>query len=149
MPDDPLSLAVKALRQRERTSWELAEWLRKRGVGEGDVEETIATLEDFGELDDARFARRYAEDKRELRGWGAERIREALTARGVGRVEIDAALVDGYEQELERAIAQLGGRTEPLRTDAARGRALAFLIRRGYPYELAYEAIHSSERKAA
>ncbi len=78
-------------------------------MGEGDVEKTIATLEEFGELDDARFARRYAEDKRELRGWGAERIREALTARGVGRVEIDAALVDGYEQELERAIAQLGG----------------------------------------
>ena len=40
-------------------------------------------LLEAGALDDERFARRFAEDKRELRGWGPDRIAEALRARGV------------------------------------------------------------------
>ena len=45
----------------------------------------IERLTEAGGIDDARFARLFAEDKRALRGWGPERIEEALRARGVGR----------------------------------------------------------------
>ena len=57
-------------------------WLERRGYGAEEIEAAIDRLTEVGELDDERFARRYAEDKRELRGWGAERIREALLSRG-------------------------------------------------------------------
>lgn len=149
MPDDPFSLAARALREKERSRAELAAWLRKRGIEEGDVEEALTRLEEIGELDDARFARRYAEDKRELSGWGAERIREALEARGVGSAAVEAAVEDSADEELARAVRLLASRGEQLDHDAARNRALAFLTRRGYPYELAYEAIHAAEREAA
>jgi regulatory protein len=148
-PDDPFSLAAQALRQKERSRSELGAWLRKRGFDEAEVEDTLLHLEEIGELDDARFARRYAEDKRELRGWGAERIREALAARGVGSAEIEAVISDAGEDELTRAVDLLARRGDQLDSDAARNRALAFLTRRGYPYELAYEAIHAIEREAA
>jgi regulatory protein len=118
-------------------------------VGEADVAATLAELEAIGELDDARFARRYAEDKRELSGWGAERIREALIARGIGLSEAEAAAETGAGDELARAVELLERRARSLRTDRERASALAYLTRRGFAYELAYDAIHACEARAA
>ena len=53
-------------------------WLAERGVEEAEVEEVIALLIEAGAIDDASFARRYAEDKRQLAGWGPDRISAAL-----------------------------------------------------------------------
>src|ERR671925_604893 len=84
--------ALRALKRKERTELELTEWLRARGAEEGQVEAVIAHLKELGQIDDARYAERFAEDKRELAGWGAERIREALEVRGVSGRHIDEAL---------------------------------------------------------
>jgi regulatory protein len=147
VPDEALELALRALGQRERSSAELARWLAGRGVASDEVERTVAQLEELGELDDARFAHRYAEDKRELAGWGAERIRGALLERGVPPEDIEAALAaDGPPQQAERAAALLVRRGETLATERDRARALGYLTRKGYPYEIAHEAIRSFER---
>ena len=85
---------------------------------------------------------RFAEDKRQLGGWGPERIRETLTRRGVAAEHVEAALAaEPYEEELDRAVGLLDAGNKPLETEAERSRALAFLTRRGYAYETAYEAI--------
>jgi regulatory protein len=111
------------------------------------VEATVAHLEGIGELDDDRFARRYAEDKRELAGWGSERIREALLARGVAPEHIEAALaVDDPSRQAERAAELLVRRGEPLDGERARARALGYLTRKGYSYEVAHDAIGGFER---
>ena len=70
---DALSLALRALGRKERSVAELGSWLRQRGVADDDAEQAIGHLIETEVLDDARFARRYAEDKRELSGWGSER----------------------------------------------------------------------------
>jgi regulatory protein len=102
-----------------------------------------------GELDDARFARRYAEDKRELSGWGAERIREALRRRGVEAELIERALAsESTDDEVDRAAKLLAERSAAVHTDPGRARALAFLARRGYELEIAYEAVRRREREA-
>jgi regulatory protein len=143
----PLELALRALGRRERSSAELASWLTHRGVATEDVEATVAHLEELGELDDARFARRYAEDKRELAGWGAERIRGALLERSVPPEHIEAALAaEGTPRQVERAAALLIRRSESLESEAARARALGYLTRKGYSYEIAHEAIRAFER---
>ena len=134
--------ALAALRRRERSRAELDEWLFKRGYEESDRRAALDRLEQVGELDDSRFARRYAEDKRELSGWGPERIREALMARGVPFDEVESALdADSYTEQLDRATELLERKGGDLDSDVARGRALGFLTRRGYEYEIAYEAI--------
>jgi regulatory protein len=133
---------LAAIRRRERCRRELDEWLAKRGY-EYDVRvATLDRLEEVGELDDARFARRYAEDKRELSGWGPERIRDALVSRGVAPMDVEDALdADSYDEQLERATELLERKGGDLDSDVARGRALGFLTRRGYEYEIAYEAV--------
>ena len=139
--------AVEALSHKERTAAELGAWLARRGFGPAEIEAAIGRLVEAGGLDDEQFARRFADDKRELRGWGPERIREALAGRGVDRDLIEAALAgDGRRSQLERAIDLLERRGEAPVDEAARARALAFLARRGYDSELAYDAVRGFER---
>jgi regulatory protein len=147
--DAALELALRALGRRERSSSELRTWLAERGVAEEEVEAVVAHLEGIGQLDDARFARRYADDKRELAGWGSERIREALLARGVAPEHIEPAVAaDGHAEQLERASELLVRRAEPLDSERSRARALGYLTRRGYSYEIAHEALRAYERAA-
>jgi regulatory protein len=144
---DPLELALAALARKERTVAELGAWLDARGCDPEATEATLSHLIEIGQLDDAAFARRFAEDKRELRGWGPDRIAEALEARDVGADEIAAALaVDPAEDQIERAVKLLADRDASVGDEAGRGRALALLVRRGYDSEVAYEAVRRAER---
>lgn len=144
------ALALRALSGKERTETELEDWLRARGVEEAELTDVIARLIESGTLDDERFARRYAEDKRELAGWGPERIREALAARGLGDELIELALAGESEREqLRRAVGLLERGGAGVDSDEARARALALLARRGFPLEIAYEAVRNRERPAA
>ncbi len=109
----------------------------------------IVLLIEAGAIDDASFARRYAEDKRQLAGWGPDRISAALAGRGVALEHIDAALgAEGEDAQLERAVGLLGDRGMHCGSERERERALGLLVRRGYPLELAYEAVRRVERLA-
>jgi regulatory protein len=148
--DDGYELALAALSRKERTESEIAEWLRERDLPEAEIADAVARLAEAGAIDDAEFARRYAEDKRELRGWGPDRITEALRARGVGEDEIGAALAaESEEAVIDRALALLAAQGAAVDDDRARGRALSLLARRGYPLEAAYEAVRRHERGVA
>jgi regulatory protein len=147
---DAFEAALAALGRKERTGAELAAWLCQRGFEPDQVESAIARLVDAGELDDERFAQRFAEDKRELRGWGAERIREALAARGLGPRIVESALAaDSQADQVARAGELLARRGQALATERDRANALGYLTRRGYDYELAYEAVRLAGRQAA
>jgi len=145
---DAIGLALSALTHKERSVAELGDWLRRRGVDEQEAEEAVGELVAAGTLDDARFATRYAEDKRELAGWGSERIRAALLERGVGRADVEAAIgLDDEVTEAGRAAALLRARDADLGDERSRARALGLLARRGYSSEAAYEAIRMAERE--
>jgi regulatory protein len=142
---DAFEAALGALDRKERTAHELALWLKGRGFGLDEIEAALRRLFETGVVDDERFARSYAEDKRELSGWGPERIREALLARGVTIDTIEAVLaVDSHGDQLDRAREILIRRARPLEDNADRQRALDYLARRGYDYETAYEAVRSA-----
>ena len=114
---------------------------------DGEIAEVLALLAEAGAVDDESFARRYAEDKRELAGWGPERIRAALEDRGVAPEHVDAALGgDDPDVQLERATSLLATRGLRCTSERERNRALGLLVRRGYSLELAYEAIRRTER---
>jgi regulatory protein len=147
--DDAYELALRALSYKERTESELRGWLAEREVPDGEIEEVIALLMEAGAIDDASFARRYAEDKVQLAGWGPDRIASSLEGRGVSREHIEAALGgDDQEALLERAVSLLGDRGMSCEDQRERERALGLLVRRGYPLELAYEAVRRAERFA-
>jgi regulatory protein len=136
-------LAWRALNRRERTVAELARLLAAKRVEPAAIETVVAELREQGYLDDASYAQRFADDRRRLDDWGAERIERKLLALGVDR-ELVAAVVGGQApaEELEAALAILARRfPEPPSTPRDRDRALGFLLRKGYELELAHDAI--------
>ena len=116
-------------------------------MDEDELAEVIGGLVEAGALDDERFALGFAADKRELRGWGPERIAEALRERGLDESLVEAALADEPgERVIERALEVLAESGAEAGDEAARARALALLARRGYPLEVAYDAVRALER---
>jgi regulatory protein len=138
-----LDLAYRHLAKRDRTEIEVRRHLAGRGVGEGTVGQAVAELERQGYLDDARYARRFAEDRRTLDSWGAERIEQRLLVAGVAPELVAAAVGEPTaHDELGAAVELLRRRfPEPPSDDRERNRALGLLVRRGYDLELAHDAI--------
>jgi regulatory protein len=119
-----------------------------KSLSEAQVDAAMAELIEQGYLDDARFARRFAEDRRNLDGWGQERIERTLLDAGVDPDLIVTALGSrDAEDELDAAVTVLRGRLRVAPSDEReRQRALALLVRRGYELELAYDAVRLFER---
>jgi regulatory protein len=135
-------VAWRQLGHRDRTEAELVRAFLKARVEPELAEEVIGELRESGYVDDAVFARRFAEDRRRLDAWGAERIERRLRELGVAAEHIRAALDDGAHDELEAAVALLTRRFPgPPETPRERDRALGVLVRRGYELELAHDAL--------
>jgi regulatory protein len=143
--EQALSIGYAYLSRRERTEHELREHLLKRHAEPETTEAVLQELAEQGYVNDSRFARLFIQDKRHLSQWGSARIRRGLIERGIPREVGDRALgeeIDDPEDELHRALGLLAGRLgQAPETTRERERALGLLLRRGYEYELATEAI--------
>ena len=107
------------------------------------ADQVVCELIESGYLDDARYAARFAEDRRRLDGWGSERIARRLRELGVDREHVEAAVAaQDPEEEKEAALELLRRRCpQPPATRAERDRALGILIRRGYAPDLAFDVL--------
>ena len=136
-------VAWRALNRRERTVTEMARLLADKRVEPSAIGTVVGELREQGYLDDASYARHFAEDRRRLDAWGADRIERKLLSLGVDRDLIAEALADqGHADELVAAGELLARRfPDPPQTPRDRDRALAMLVRKGYDRELAYDAL--------
>jgi regulatory protein len=136
-------VAWTALNRREHTVAELARVLARKRIEPAVIDSVIGELCEQGYLDDASFAHRFADDRRRLDGWGAERIEQRLRALGVDAELVVAAVsTRDHEAEMEAAVALLRRRfPDPPATPRDCERALGMLIRKGYELELAHDAI--------
>ena len=146
-----LELIWRALSRRAHTVAEVRALLERREVPTEVAEAAIDEVVAAGYLDDADFARRFAEDRRRLDRWGNERIARELDRRGVGQEFVARALGEHTpEDELDAACELLAEHfPAPPTDDRARNRALGLLVRRGYEADVAYEAIRRHERASS
>jgi regulatory protein len=132
-----LRAALRTLEVRPYARADLERRLVRRGHARVAVAAALEEAAGMGLLDDAAFARSYAET-RAARGRGPMRIRRDLLAMGVARDAIDAAIAarwpDGAEDSAlplalaTRRAAQLGDLPRPVK----RRRLFAYLMRRGF-----------------
>jgi regulatory protein len=148
-----LGIALKYLSRRDRSVHEMRVKLERSAIDGRVADEAIGRLLDLGLLDDARFARLFAEDKRTLEGWGSGRIERALAARGISPELVQEALgTASAESEFDRALSLLRQRFPAAPQNRRdRDRALGVLLRKGYDSELALDALaaHGREAEAA
>jgi regulatory protein len=149
--DDALARCYFHLARREHSVAELRARLARAGIDERTASAAIEVVVEQGYLDDGRYARMLAEERRKIDGWGVERIRARLLTAGVDRelIELTLAKFDAVS-ECDAAVALLCRRfPRPLRSDPERQRAFAVLIRQGYESDVAYDAIRRHEREVA
>ena len=137
------AVAWRALSRRERTELELRGILADKRVAPEEAAVVVEELLEGGFVDDAGYAQRFADDRRRLDAWGAERIARRLRELGVAPAHIAAAVGEqGRDDELEAAVALLRRRVPTVpTTPRERDRALGMLVRKGYELELAYDAL--------
>jgi regulatory protein len=136
-------LAWRSLNKRDRTINEVGGMLLGKRVEPAVADQVVTELIELGYLNDARYAERFAEDRRRLDAWGSDRIARRLRELGVDQESIEAAVgAQDPEEELDAARELLRRRCPtPPTNRAERDRALGILIRRGYAPELAFDAL--------
>ena len=145
-----VELAYRSISRRDRTIVEVRSFLEGKRVEPEAIEHALGELACAGFLDDARFAQRFAEDKRLIERWGRERIERELCRRGVPVALAEAAVEEqGRETELDAALSLLADKVAPPEGDRERDKAWRLLVRKGYEPELAYEAVRAHERREA
>src|SRR3954449_3557456 len=106
-------LAWSALNRREHTVAELRRVLERKRVDPADVAAVVGELREGGFLDDADYARRFAEDRRHLDGWGSERIERRLHSLGIAPEHVAAAVGARPPQAEHEAALELLRRRFP------------------------------------
>jgi regulatory protein len=146
--EQALGLAYRHLNRRDRTREQTRLHLAGRGVPADAIDQALGTLVRQGYLDDARYARTFAEDRRSLDAWGPQRIERALLAAGVdGELVAGVVGMRGSDDELGAALELLRRRCRTMpANERERERALGLLVRKGYDLELAYDAVRAFER---
>jgi regulatory protein len=140
--EEAFNTAWRFLARRERTEAEVRARLERNDIEPALIDEVLDELQGTGYVDDAGYATRFAEDRRNLDGWGAERIERRLRELGVDRDHVAAALAAGEHDELAAATALLARRYPvPPETPRDREKALGFLVRKGFELELAHDAL--------
>lgn len=151
-----MEIAVRFLGARPRTRWELERRLRRAGTSDEIVEVTLDRLAELGYVDDAAFARWWAEQRDRHAPRGRRLIEAELRRVGVP-AEAIAAHRDEHDAperlpedgqlpstEAERATDALGRhlRGRPMPSDPkALQRIGMFLVRRGFDPATARRAI--------
>ena len=154
-----MEIAARFLGARPRTRWELQRRLRRAGAEEPVIEATLTRLASLGYVDDAGFARWWAEQRDRHSPRGRRLVEAELRQRGVPRdvleemrgeelaePALDREALPASEAERARVALQRHLRGRPLPDDRkALQRVGMFLVRRGFDPE----TVRATLREAA
>lgn len=134
---------LKKLRTRSLSVAESRTVLREYDLDDAAIENVMASMEEYGYLDDAALAEQLVHAGVDRKGQGRQAIAQTLAKRGIPRDVADAALAALPDDDLERALEFARGKVRALR-DLDRSTALrrltGQLARRGYGGSLALTA---------
>ncbi|HKA32678.1 MAG TPA: regulatory protein RecX [Candidatus Binatia bacterium] len=137
--------ALRFLAYRPRSEAELRARLARAGFSPQEIEGALAKLRGLKLLDDEAFARSFARDRIENRGYGPLRIERELRFKGVAKAVIAEVLKDSFDRERDnaraRALLERRFRGQDLHDLKTARRAVAYLRRRGYRDALIAEVL--------
>jgi regulatory protein len=132
--------ALALLGYRARSREELRRRLDRKGYAPEVVEETVASLERSGLINDAEFSQAWVRQRTGARPMGPRRLAAELRQKGVEREIVQEALeaVDP-ERELDLALTVGRQKVEQMRGEdprSARRKLASALMRRGFSWEV-------------
>src|SRR6185312_1549449 len=103
--DQLWEFALKTLDRRAYAATELRRKLSLRAETNTALDEVMKKLQEYGLLDDARFAESFAASRLEGQGFGARRVLRDLRSRSVGTQIAEAAIQRVYSEVEETELA--------------------------------------------
>ena len=134
--------ALNYLSFRARSRVEIERYLRDKKYTPDVISDTVEKLAEEGLIDDTAFAQSWVENRERLKPKGARALRYELRQKGLSDAAIENALEDVDEeamawQALEKKLRQWQGLDE----ETFKRKAMSFLSRRGFGYDVTREAV--------
>jgi regulatory protein len=149
-PDEALSSLMRLCAKAERSSGDARRLMYRWGVPPADQQKILDSLIAQKFIDDGRYAVAYVREKVRLSGWGAYKIRAALSAKGIAREIIDRALagLDGevMDNRLEKSLARKAQQLKTTTPYELRTKLIRYGLSLGYDYEKVSEAVEKLTR---
>jgi regulatory protein len=143
--------AVRFLSYRPRSEAEVRRNLREKEVEPAVIEAVVERLRSRRYLDDAEFARYWVENRQRFRPRGVRALRHELRLKGVNPATIEEAVgeVEAGSLAYQAARPQAERQAALAQSDppAFRRRLIAFLVRRGFDYADARDAVNQLARE--
>ncbi len=130
--------ALDILSYSAKTEREVRERLEKKGFLGDTIDETVRKLKGYGYLDDAAYARAYAESAGKKKG--SRLIEAELKRKGVAEEEIRAALAESDESQTAAEVLRKYMRAKTPDKATLR-RAFSYLLSKGFDYDTAHDAL--------
>lgn len=134
-------MALRYLEPRPRSSAELKQQLRKKKIADAVIDQVITRLTEAGLLDDRAFAKYWVENRETFRPRAGRALRFEMKRKGLSDADIKVAIgaIDESESAY-RAGAARAQRWRELERREFMEKLGAFLVRRGFSYEVAKDA---------
>lgn len=133
---------LRLLARRPYSSAEISRYLRRHQYDDEAIKNIIDDLTDVKLIDDDAFATYWVEQRETFRPRSRLALLQELGRKGIERDIVTEALSDLDETEAARRVAQKqAGRWRGLSETEWRTRMTRYLLRHGYPYDLARDVV--------
>jgi regulatory protein len=138
------------LSYRPRSQAEVEDYLRRRGTPDAQIGTVVERLEGAGLLDDEAFARYWVENREHFRPRGLRALRYELRKKGIEDETIEQTLASlDSSESAYRSVEEKARQWRHLDQQTFCRKAIEYLARRGFEYEVAREAAERHWRELA
>jgi regulatory protein len=132
--DKAYGLALAYVARRMRSEGELQDYFRRKGYAPALAEDIMGRLQVAGFVDDAEFARRWVENRRQLKSSSAKRLRLELRQKKISPEIVEEVLSEDATDErvLLRELVTKKRKQSRYQDDQ---KLLAYLARQGFAYD--------------
>ncbi len=137
-------IALKFLSFRRRTEKEVKDKLKSKGFDDKTIRNTIEKLKEYDLINDFEFATAWVKERLAHKPRGRKLLRQELWRKGIKKQIIDQVVERLCQNEDKTAmdlLKRIGRRYQSLEPKVAKRRMYGLLLRRGFSYETAKNAL--------
>lgn len=138
MQKDALTIALRYLKFRPRSVFEIEQKLKTKKVSDKEIKNVIRVLKENKLLDDGEFAKMWVRDKNLLKPTGLYLLKLELKKLGIAQTDIENALKEQNEEELADRALEMKYRQREIEYE----KKVAFLQRRGFSTSIIYKILN-------
>ncbi len=130
--------ALRFLSNQDKTTKEVIKKLKEKGFTKDVTKKTLEFLKSYGYIDDLRFAKKYVNQRVNVKGYGKNKIVYELKLKGVNDRIIEN-VTENIEEDEERSALKLAikkSRKLDLNDYKDKQKLFAYLQRRGFSYQI-------------